>query len=112
MNTRFSLVALTVAIAVLSLALVITVVGATASSVNVDAIGFGAEVDNREVADNRLLAYKTPDISQDEPLSLTEPISIYLPLLEKEYVKFPAERAALMALYNSTNRDWWINNTG
>jgi Leucine-rich repeat (LRR) protein len=112
MNTRFSLIALSIADAVLSLALVITVVGATASSVSGAATGIEQETVLREVAVNHLFAYQAPDIGQDEPMTLTEPISIYLPLLNNGYIKNYAERAALMALYNSTNGGQWLNRYG
>ena len=112
MNSRFTLLASSIAIAVLSLALFISVVGGTASSVRGEAIGIEADAVTRDSTDNRLLAYQRPDIHQNELLSLTEPISIYLPLLENEYIKYPEERAALMALYISTNGGRWRNNSG
>jgi Leucine-rich repeat (LRR) protein len=113
MNTRFSLITLSISTAVLSLALVTNVAGATPSSVSDDAIGIGADVVTRGVADNHLLSHQDPDISQAEPLTLTEPISIYLPLLSTAgYIDKSAERNALMVLYNSTNGDGWFNDTG
>jgi hypothetical protein len=112
MNTRFALIALSVAIAVSSLVLIIVVVGATASSVSGVAIAFEADALARDETGSYLPAYQRTNISQDEPLTLTEPISIYLPLVENVYVKYPTERAALLALYNSTHGDDWGNNTG
>jgi Leucine-rich repeat (LRR) protein len=100
-------------IAVSSLALVITVVGATASIVSGETIGIKADTVIESAIDNHLLADLRPNISQDEPLTLTEPISIYLPLVSTAgYIDKTVERAALMALYNSTNGDNWYNNTG
>ena len=92
MNSRFALLALSMAIGVISLALVMTAVGATASSVSGEAIGIEADAIKKDETDPRLLAYQRASIRQDEPLSLTEPISIYLPLLDNEYVKNSAER--------------------
>jgi hypothetical protein len=112
MNTRFSFIASSIVIAVSSLALVIIVVGATASSVSNVAIGIEVVDGVREGAVSHMLANQSLNISQGEPMTLTEPISIYLPLLEKEYVKYPAERAALMAFYTSMNGDGWYNNSG
>jgi len=112
MNTRFSLIALSIGIAVSSLALVITVVGVTASSVSGEAIGIPSDADTRDNKGSRLLADQRLNISQDELLTLTDPISIYLPVLEYDYIDPAVDRAALMALYNSTNGDEWINNTG
>jgi hypothetical protein len=113
MNSRFALLALSIAMAVLSLALVITAVGVTASSVSGEASGIEAGEVVRGGTDNRLLADQRPNISLDEPLTLTEPISIYLPLVSSaRFIDKAVERVALMALYNSTNGDGWINSTG
>jgi len=112
MNSKFALLAVSISLAVLSLALVITTLGATASSVSGEESGIEVGTVMESNTDNRLLAYQRPNFSQDVLLSLTEPFSIYLPLLEKEYVKYPAERAALLALYTGTNGDGWYNNTG
>ncbi len=112
MNTRFAPLAASIAMAVLSLALFITVVRGNASSVSGEAAGIESDAVTKESTGNRPLSYQRSNIRQDDALSLTGSISIYLPLLENEYVKYPAERAALMALYNSTNGDVWRNNTG
>ena len=112
MNSRFALLALSITIVVLSLALFITVVGANASSATGVTNGIDADTATRDSTGNRLLPYQSRYFSQDETLSLTEPISIYLPLVEYEFVDTASERAALMALYNHTNGDGWINNTG
>jgi Leucine-rich repeat (LRR) protein len=113
MNSRFALIALSIAMAVLSLALVITAAGGTASSVSGEASGIEAGEVVRDGTDNRLLADRRPKLSQYESLSLTEPISIYLPLVPSAgFIDKAVERAALMAFYNSTNGDGWINNTG
>ena len=78
-----------------------------------EAIGIVSGVDTRDKTDNRLLANQRQDINQNELLSLTEPISIYLPLLNNEYIKnYAGARTALIALYHSTNGYDWINNTG
>jgi Leucine-rich repeat (LRR) protein len=112
MNTRFPLLALSIAIAASSLALFKTVVGGTASTVSGEVSGIETDALTRDRTDTHLLPDQKSDISQDEALSLTEPISIYLPLVDYKYVRYPAERAALMALYNSTNGDDCNNNTG
>ena len=87
MNSRIAILALAMAIAVSSLALVITVVGGMASSVSGEAIAFEADALKRDETYSRLPAYQRPKFSRDEPLPLTQPISIYLPLLENEYIK-------------------------
>ena len=112
MNSRIALLSLSMALAVASLALFITAAGATASNVSGEASGIEADTVMQSHPDNRLLPDQRLNISQEEPMTLTEPISIFLPLLDNGYVKYLAERSALMALYNSMNGDDWINNTG
>jgi hypothetical protein len=113
MNARYAFIASSIAIAVLSLALFITVVGGTASNMSGAVSGVEVVEVVRDGTDNRLLASQRPNISQNHALSLTELISIYLPLLSTVgYIDKSAERTALMAIYNSTNGDEWGNNTG
>lgn len=112
MNSRYALLALSITIAVLSLALFIAVVGGTASSVSDEALGVAVETVMGSNPDNRLLAYQGTYISQEESRTVAEPISIYLPLVSSAGSIDLAERAALMAIYNSTNGDEWYDSTG
>lgn len=112
MKSGFALLAVSVAMAVFTLALFIPVVGGSTSGAADVAIGLEEEAAMKSDTGNRLPSDQKPDTSHEETLSLTEPISIYFPLLDKEYVKYPAERAALITLYQQTNGDDWINNTG
>jgi hypothetical protein len=102
MNSRFARLAISVAIAVSSLVLFITVVGGIASSMSDEATVIVSGVDKRDGIDNRLLLSQRPNISQDGGLTLTEPDSYYLPLIEFDNIALSLERTALIALDNST----------
>ena len=112
MNRRYALLAVSIFGALLSLALVMTAVGAASSSVSGEAIAIEADALKRDETDSRLLAYQSPNISQGEILTLTVPISIYLPVMEQDYIDPAVDRATLMALYGSTNGEAWHDNTG
>jgi uncharacterized repeat protein (TIGR01451 family) len=103
MNSRYALIVLSIAMAVLSLAFIMTVVGGIASSMSDEATVIVSGVDIRDGMDNRLLLSQRQNISQDGGQTLTEPDSYYLPLIEFDNISPSLARTALIVSDNSTN---------
>ncbi|MGD9091447.1 MAG: hypothetical protein PVF74_01260 [Anaerolineales bacterium] len=108
MNTKFLALVESISLALLSLALYMTAVGVTpaiAGSVNPE---IESDADKLVGADNRKTSPGRSDSSKDEYGLPLEQYSIHLPVL---IYKPPHERAALMAIYNSTEGEGWYKTT-
>jgi Leucine-rich repeat (LRR) protein len=112
MNIRVLLIALSTSVGVLSLILFISVMGGMASNASGVATNFETVTVIESYTGSALVPSLKPNINRNESLSQTKPISIYLPLMEYDFIDPSAERDALMALYHHTNGDRWRNNTG
>lgn len=108
LDTPLAHFAVSITIAVLPLALLVLVVGVSAAVVKIDIHAS----DMPSGTEDRLHPHREADVNEDEYESLAEQNSIYLPLVVTPYTEHPAERAALMALYNHTNGDGWDDNSG